>query len=114
LSGSPLLLSALSLLAGSVMLLATGTLLGEYRGFSFAAVPMRSWLGLGYLVLFGSVIAFTAYNWLLEHYSPTIVATHTYVNPIVAGSPGLVARQRTCVGQRDGLRGDGRRGGFPG
>lgn len=84
LSGSPLLLSALSLLAGSVMLLATGTLLGEYRGFSFAAVPMRSWLGLGYLVLFGSVIAFTAYNWLLEHYSPTIVATHTYVNPIVA------------------------------
>ena len=84
LSGSPLLLSALSLLAGSVMLLATGTLLREYRGFSFAAVPMRSWLGLGYLVLFGSVIAFTAYNWLLEHYSPTIVATHTYVNPIVA------------------------------
>jgi len=30
------------------------------------------------------VIAFTAYNWLLEHYSPTLVATHTYVNPIVA------------------------------
>jgi drug/metabolite transporter (DMT)-like permease len=84
LSGSPLLLSALSLLAGSAMLLAAGSLLGEYRGFSFEAVPMRSWLGLGYLVLFGSVIAFTAYNWLLEHYSPTIVATHTYVNPIVA------------------------------
>jgi drug/metabolite transporter (DMT)-like permease len=34
--------------------------------------------------LFGSVIAFTAYNWLLEHYSPTLVATHTYVNPVVA------------------------------
>jgi len=84
LSGSPLLLSALSLLAGSVMLLSTGTLLGEYRGFSFAAVPARAWLALGYLILFGSVIAFTAYNWLLEHYSPTLVATHTYVNPIVA------------------------------
>jgi drug/metabolite transporter (DMT)-like permease len=84
LSGSPLLLSALSLLAGSVMLLSTGTLLGEYRGFSFSAVPMRAWFALAYLVVFGSVIAFTAYNWLLEHYSPTLVATHTYVNPIVA------------------------------
>ena len=84
LSGSPLLLSALSLLAGSAMLLTTGTLLGEYRGFSFQDVPMRAWLSLAYLIVFGSVIAFTAYNWLLEHYSPTLVATHTYVNPIVA------------------------------
>jgi drug/metabolite transporter (DMT)-like permease len=84
LSGSPLLLSALSLLAGSLMLLATGTIFGEYRGFSFHSVPVRSWLALAYLIVFGSVIAFTAYNWLLEHYSPTLVATHTYVNPIVA------------------------------
>src|SRR5437667_4175467 len=84
LSGNPLLLSALSLLSGSVLLLSTGTLLGEYRGFSFSAVPMRAWLALAYLIVFGSVIAFTAYNWLLEHYSPTLVATHTYINPIVA------------------------------
>ncbi len=41
-------------------------------------------MALAYLILFGSVIAFTAYNWLLEHYSPTLVATHTYINPIVA------------------------------
>jgi drug/metabolite transporter (DMT)-like permease len=34
--------------------------------------------------VFGSVVTFTAYNWLLEHYSPTLVATHTYVNLIVA------------------------------
>ncbi len=84
LSGHPLLLSALSLLAGSVQLLLVGTAVGEYRGFSFASVTLRSWLALGYLILFGSVVAFTAYNWLLEHYSPTLVATHTYVNPIVA------------------------------
>lgn len=84
LSGSPLLLSALSLLAGSAMLLTTGTLFREYRGFSVGAVPMRAWLALAYLIVFGSVITFTAYNWLLEHYSPTLVATHTYVNPIVA------------------------------
>jgi drug/metabolite transporter (DMT)-like permease len=84
LSGHPLLLSALSLLAGSAQLLLVGTAVGEYRGFSFAAVSFRSWLALGYLIVFGSVVAFTAYNWLLEHYSPTLVATHTYVNPIVA------------------------------
>jgi drug/metabolite transporter (DMT)-like permease len=84
LSGHPLLLSALSLLAGSVQLLLVGTAVGEYRGFSFAAVSLRSRLALGYLIVFGSVVAFTAYNWLLEHYSPTLVATHTYVNPIVA------------------------------
>jgi drug/metabolite transporter (DMT)-like permease len=84
LSGSPLLLSSLSLLAGSIMLLTTGTVVGEYRGFHFANVPAKAWLALAYLILFGSVIAFSAYNWLLEHYSPTLVATHTYVNPIVA------------------------------
>jgi drug/metabolite transporter (DMT)-like permease len=84
LSGSPLLLSALSLLAGSAMLLTTGTLVGEARGFSIRNVPVNSWLALGYLIVFGSVIAFTAYNWLLERYSPTLVATHTYINPIVA------------------------------
>ncbi len=84
LSGHPLLLSALSLLAGSVQLLLVGTITGEYRGFSFAAVSLRSWLSLAYLIVFGSVVAFTAYNWLMEHYSPTLVATHTYINPIVA------------------------------
>lgn len=84
LSGHPLLLSALSLISGSLLLLIAGTVAGEGRGFHFAAVSQRSWLALAYLTLFGSVIAFTAYNWLLEHYSPTLVATHTYVNPIVA------------------------------
>lgn len=84
LSGSPLLLSALSLLSGSAMLLLTGTLLGETKEFSLARVTPKAWLAFAYLVLFGSVIAFTAYNWLLEHFSPTLVATHTYVNPVVA------------------------------
>jgi len=84
LSGSPLLLSALSLLCGAAMLLTAGTLLGEWRGFSLAAVTARSWYAFGFLTVFGSVMTFTAYNWLLEHFSPTLVATHTYVNPLVA------------------------------
>lgn len=84
LSGSPLLLSALSLLSGAVMLLAAGTIAGEARGFALSQVRPKAALALAYLIVFGSVVAFTAYSWLLEHYSPTMVATHTYVNPVVA------------------------------
>jgi drug/metabolite transporter (DMT)-like permease len=84
LSGSPLLLSALSLRSGAVMLFVVGTLLGEYQGLTLERVGTRAWASIAYLILFGSVITFTAYNWLLEHYSPTMVATHTYVNPVVA------------------------------
>ena len=84
LSASPLLSSALSLLAGAALLLVAGTAAGEWREVSLAAVAPRSWLALAYLIVFGSLIAFTAYNWLLERYSQTLVATHAYVNPVVA------------------------------
>ena len=49
-------------------------------------LPKRSLnlLGLAYLILFGSVVAFSAYIWLLERCSATLVATHTYVNPVIA------------------------------
>jgi drug/metabolite transporter (DMT)-like permease len=67
-----------------MMLLLTGTILGEARGFSWSQVSHKSLFALAYLILFGSVIAFSAYNWLMEHYSPTLVSTHTYVNPVVA------------------------------
>jgi drug/metabolite transporter (DMT)-like permease len=98
LSGHPLLLTTLSLLSGSIQLLLVGTIAGEYRGFSLTSVSRRSWLSLAYLILFGSVVAFTAYNWLLEHYSPTLVATHTYVNPIVAVFLGwLFAREAVTL-----------------
>jgi drug/metabolite transporter (DMT)-like permease len=47
-------------------------------------ISLRSALGLLYLITFGSVIAFTAYTWLLQHFSATLVATHSFVNPLVA------------------------------
>ena len=84
LSGSPVLLSALSLLSGAVMLFVVGTVFGEWRDVTLERVGTRGWVSIAYLILFGSVITFTAYNWLLEHFSPTLVATHTYVNPVVA------------------------------
>jgi drug/metabolite transporter (DMT)-like permease len=84
LAGHPLLMTALSSLFGGILLFTSATIFGEWRGFSFSSVAARSWEALAYLVVFGSLVAFSAYNWLLERYSPTLVATHTYVNPVVA------------------------------
>ncbi|HKD64411.1 MAG TPA: EamA family transporter [Candidatus Acidoferrales bacterium] len=84
LSGNPLLVAALAPLAGSFMLLIVATVPGEARQFSLASVTSRSWISLAYLIIFGSIITFTAYAWLLEHFSPTLVATHTYINPVIA------------------------------
>jgi drug/metabolite transporter (DMT)-like permease len=84
LSGHPLLLTSLSSFAGGILLLAAATVAGEWRGFSLRAVTARSWEALAFLIVFGSLVAFSAYNWLLERYSPTLVATHTYANPVVA------------------------------
>ena len=66
------------------MLLFVAGVTGEFSTMHWGAVTLRSWLGLAYLITFGSIIAFTAYTWLLQHCSPTLVATHTFVNPLVA------------------------------
>lgn len=76
--------SAAQMLAGGVLLMITATALGEFRGFHFAAVSRGAWFALVYLIFAGSIIAFTAYVWLLHHESPTKVGTYAYVNPIVA------------------------------
>jgi drug/metabolite transporter (DMT)-like permease len=76
--------AGMSLLIGSWMLLATATLTGEFHGFHWANVSNKSLFGLIYLITFGSIVAYTAYMWLLDRCSPTLIATHTYVNPIVA------------------------------
>jgi drug/metabolite transporter (DMT)-like permease len=76
--------TAVPLVCGAVMLLLAAKVSGEFSAVHWGAVSLRSWLGLAYLITFGSVIAFTAYTWLLQHCSPTLVATHTFVNPLVA------------------------------
>lgn len=80
----PILSSSLALLTGGVLLGLASAATGETTGFEPAAVSKKSAWALAYLVVFGSVLAFTAYNWLLKRCSPALVATHTYVNPVVA------------------------------
>jgi drug/metabolite transporter (DMT)-like permease len=81
---SPSLSTAMQMLAGGVGLLVVGSALGEWHHVDTAAVSLRSLLGFLYLVVFGSIIAFSAYVWLLRASTPARVSTHTYVNPIVA------------------------------
>ncbi len=69
------------MLFGGLMLITLGTLVGEDFTGEYGA---RTWLALGYLVIFGSVIAFTAYVWLVAHVPISFVATYAYVNPVVA------------------------------
>ncbi|HXH07513.1 MAG TPA: EamA family transporter [Vicinamibacterales bacterium] len=80
----PLLRTATTLLAGSALLLGTAVVAGEPARLTAAALAPRPLLALLYLIVFGSLVAYTAYMWLLERCSPTLVATHTYVNPVVA------------------------------
>jgi len=76
--------TALPTICGAVMLLAAAGLTGEFHATDWASISLKSILGLAYLIVFGSVIAFTAYTWLLQRCPPALVATHTYANPVVA------------------------------
>jgi drug/metabolite transporter (DMT)-like permease len=76
--------TALPTICGAVMLLAAAALTGEFHATHWASISLRSILGLAYLIVFGSVVAFTAYTWLLQRCPPALVATHTYANPVVA------------------------------
>jgi len=76
--------TAVPLVCGAAMLLAAAGVTGEFQSLHWSAVSVRSILGLAYLIVFGSIVAFTAYTWLLQRCPPTLVATHTYANPIVA------------------------------
>ncbi len=71
-------------IVGSLILLTLAGFTGEYSKFHLPAVTARSWWSLLYLITFGSIITFTAYTWLLDHVSPTLISTHTYVNPVIA------------------------------
>ena len=82
--GSKVVSSGAQMLVGGVFLAVISCVLGEYRNFHAANVSRGAWMALAYLIVAGSIIAFTAYVWLLHHESPTKVGTYAYVNPVVA------------------------------
>ena len=77
----PFLLSAMQMMTGGAALAAAGGALGE-RLPTHASTS--AWLALAYLCVFGSIVAFTAYSWLLRNARPVIATSYAYVNPILA------------------------------
>ncbi|MBZ5603935.1 MAG: EamA family transporter [Acidobacteriia bacterium] len=95
--------SAAQMLSGGVMLTAVSGALGEFGGFHPQQVSRGAWIALAYLIAAGSILAFTAYVWLIHHESPTKVGTYAYVNPVVAVALGYFfggedAGPRTLIG----------------
>lgn len=76
--------SAWQMLSASVMFWICASAGGETQAVEWAVVPLEAWLSLLYLVSFGSIFAYSAYIWLLKVRPATEVATHAYVNPVVA------------------------------
>jgi drug/metabolite transporter (DMT)-like permease len=95
--------SGAQMLAGGVLLALTAAALGEFGVFRPETVSREAWFSLFYLIVPGSIIAFTAYVWLIHRESPTKVGTYAYVNPVVAVSLGYLVGgepldQRTILG----------------
>lgn len=90
LPSAPFMAIAMQMLTGGLLCLLFGLLTGEATRFDLAQVSIQSALSVGYLIVFGSIIGFSAYIWLLKVADPTVVSTYAYVNPVVAVILGWV------------------------
>ncbi len=84
LPGNGLLSTGIQELAGGIVLLIAGAALGEVAHLEPSKWSTGSLMALAYLVVFGSLVAFTAYSWLLQNAPVSLVSTYAYVNPVVA------------------------------
>ena len=81
---NPFVAATYEMVTAGVVLLAAGAAFGEFGRVHLSAVPPRAWLALAYLIVFGSLVAFSAYVWLLGNAQLSLIATYAYVNPVVA------------------------------
>ncbi|MBO6577214.1 MAG: EamA family transporter [Rhodothermales bacterium] len=80
----PLMSTAAQMLTGGASLTLAGLLRGEWAAVDVAAITTESWLAWAYLMVFGSIIAYGSFVWLMKNASPARVSTYAYVNPVVA------------------------------
>jgi drug/metabolite transporter (DMT)-like permease len=86
----PITASALQMLFGAAFLLVEGLVTGEPARFDPGAISFASLAAVAYLTVFGSMLAFTVYGWLLRHATISLVSTYAYVNPVVAVGLGTL------------------------
>ena len=82
------LATAMEMVAGGVALALASVLTGDAFRLELHAVSTQSWMALAYLVVFGSLVGFSSYTWLLRVSTPAKVVTYAYVNPVVAVALG--------------------------
>lgn len=87
---SPFVATSIEMLAGGLVMVVASPLKGELRGFSFGQVEPSAWWALLYLIFVGSLLAFTAFVWLTQNASLSLLSTYAYVNPVVAVFLGWV------------------------
>jgi drug/metabolite transporter (DMT)-like permease len=95
----PFVATVYEMVAGSVALAGLGVARGELSGFDLGAVSGRSWGALAYLTVAGSLVAFTAYVWLLHNAPLSLVSTYAYVNPAVAVALGAMLVAEPVTGR---------------
>ena len=83
-AASLLTLVSIQMLAGGLVLLILGSILGEWSQLSLQDISLLSFISLAYLIFFGSIMTYSAYNWLLRQTSPAKVGTYAFFNPLVA------------------------------
>jgi drug/metabolite transporter (DMT)-like permease len=93
LPASPLLGTGMEMLAGGAGLLILGTLTGEWSQLQLSAITARSLWALAYLIVFGSLIGYASYTWLLRAAPTPLVSTYAYVNPLIAVFIGSLLAQ---------------------
>lgn len=96
---SALLTAGMQMISGGAVLLLVSLISGEWSKFDIAKVSSNSWFGLVYLIIFGSLVGFTAYSWLLKNAPPAMVATYAYVNPVIAVFLGWLIAGESFTGQ---------------
>lgn len=95
---------AWQMLAAGIAFIPVSLASGEWHGLDLMAIPAKAWFALSYLVVFGSIAAFSAYVWLMGVRPATQVSTYGYVNPVIAVVLGIVfASEHVSLIQIGGL-----------
>jgi len=81
---SLMLSAAMQMITGGVFLMIFGTINGEWQSLNLSDISLISFYSLWYLIVFGSIIGFGSYVYILRHSSPDHVSTYAYVNPVIA------------------------------
>ncbi|WP_333864720.1 EamA family transporter, partial [Chitinophaga sp.] len=88
---------AIQMLSGILVTALLSVLLEQDQWYKIGEMTTRTWLAIGYLVVFGSLVGYTAFSWLVNNAPPQVSATYAYVNPVVAVILGWVFLKETLA-----------------